>query len=203
MIKTIIAFAALSAATVQARADEFPPKPKVLELIRISPLGELMIRSRDPGPTSTTITTSSSFGNRSSYRGQSSSSDQSFSNSQTFDTTPLPPQQTLRIFNASIYDIKDLTIECGYLGRSGTPITTTTQKFLENFRTGRFADVVFEPPLAPPGAVDLGCAPRDLEFIGIGVPPKPPAPSRGGVPTTANSAAKPVVDEWGVGRKVY
>ncbi|WP_156041729.1 hypothetical protein [Bradyrhizobium sp. URHD0069] len=149
----------------------------MLDLIGIAPFGQMIVRSRDPAPTSTTLTTTSSFGNRSSYRGQSSSSDQSFSKSQTFDTTPPPPIQTLRVFNASIYDIKDLTIECGYLGRSGTPLATTTQKFFEIFGTGRKANVDFEPPLAPPGAVDLGCAPRDFEYVGVGEPPPPPDPS--------------------------
>ncbi len=194
MIKTIIACAALLAAvTVEAYADEFPPKPKVLELIRISPFGERVIRSRDPAPSSTTITTTSSFGNSSTYRGLSNSSDESFSKSQTFDSTPAAPQQSLRIFNGSIYDIKDLSVECGYLARSGTPLVTTKQTFLEIFGTGQIANVVFEPPLAPVGAVDFGCAARNFEYIGIGNPPKPELPRE--APSIAKGTARPVVDE--------
>jgi hypothetical protein len=199
MIKTTIAFAVLLATVTMlcvagpaAMAQDFPEKQAVLEQLRITTIGDMIVRKSDPRQSTTTLTTSSG------------SHGFSTSTSNTYDSTPRPAGQILRIKNPTIYDIKNLSIECVYFAESGTPITKLSQTFLKIFRTGLTVEVRMDTPLAPEADYVL-CGPRDFEYIGIGIPPKPESEGRTGEPSIANGTAKPVVDEWGVGsgRKVF
>jgi hypothetical protein len=103
MIKTIVGFAVLSSVViVPARAQEFPSKPEILNQIRISLIGERILRDGLPRSQTTTITSGGQYN----------------SVSTTFDSTPPMPRQDLLVANRSVYDIKRGYVQ-GCLHRPG------------------------------------------------------------------------------------
>jgi hypothetical protein len=189
MRSAILGFAAAAlCAAGPAMAQDFPDKQTVLEQLRFSTVGDMVVRRSDPSQESTTFTSTNS------YRGGFSTS-----TSRTYDSTPRPRGQIIRIANPTIYDIKNLSIECVYFAESGTPVSKNSQTFLKFFRTGLMVEVIMKTPLAAEADYVL-CGPRDFDYVGVGVPP-PPSPPRSAEPSIANGTAKPVVDEWGVPRR--
>jgi hypothetical protein len=149
-----------------ALAEDFPPKDQILSQIRVSLTGLIVLRWEDRPPPimlPTVSTTTSTYS-----RG--------FSQSNTV-TTPIEPvqqptTQELKIYNNSIYDIKDLTVECAYLAESGTPLISKAQIIPSVFRAGgkRLA-VLMDVPVAP-GAQSVKCTARDFEYMAMGVFPR-------------------------------
>jgi len=181
------AAAALCVATTPVAADEFPPKPDTIKQITLGTVGGVVVPRRDPRASTMTITSTSA--SRSS----------SISTSETFDNTPERPDQVLRIINRSIYDLKDIAIDCSYVAESGTPVGSKNHKFLLVFPASSRRDVSLPEAPTLRYARGLACAVTDFDYIGIGHPPPPPVAERAPRPGTAT----PVTDEWGLGRKLY
>jgi len=127
MLSRLIVAAALCAAG-PAMAQDFRPKPETLNQITISLTGERILREGPPRSQTTTFTSSGRYN----------------STSTTIDTTPLMPRQYLRINNRSIYDVKDIVVECSYLGESGTALGAQSQMFPYRFNTGRSRTVALQ-----------------------------------------------------------
>src|SRR5258708_2516002 len=139
MMKALVGFAAaLSAVAAPLAAEEFPPKSETLKQITMGTVGDVVVRGVDPRASTTTITSTSTSTFPRSGLGFSNSK------SETFDSTPGRPGQVLRIINSSIYDLKDISIECFYVAESGTPVgSTKSQTFLLIFPASSRRDVLF------------------------------------------------------------
>jgi hypothetical protein len=181
------AFVVACAVTAQcaglAAAEEFPPKPETIKQIVLGTVGGVVLPQREPRGSATTITSTSSF------RGNS------ISTSDTFDSTPERPHQVIRIINKSIYDLKDIEIDCAYFAESGTRVGgTISQKFLLVFPASARRDVVLNAAPILPEATQIGCSIKDLEYIGIGAPaPEPPPPQHDGRSWITDTSGRPLV----------
>jgi hypothetical protein len=185
----LIAFL-LSTATASVKAAEFPPKPETIKQIILGTVGDVVVLRRDPRASTRTVTTSYSTPGLAT------------STSDTFDNPPERPDQVLRIINRSIYDLKDLAIDCFYVAETGTPVGgAKSHTFLLVFPASSRRDVLLPEAPTLRYARGLACAVTDFEYIGIGKPPTPEPPPRAD-PSVANGA-RPMVDEWGTRQKVY
>jgi hypothetical protein len=167
-------------------AQGFPPKPKILNQITVSLIGDRVQREGPPRPQTTTLTSGSRYS----------------STSTTFDSTPVL-RQNLRINNRSIYDIKNVVVECRLLSESGEVLGVKSQVLPYRFYTARARVLTLREPATAPDAVDISCSATDFEYIGVGIPPKPESAESRADPSIANGTARRVVDEWGMGRKLY
>jgi hypothetical protein len=183
-----LAAAALCVATGPAAAAEFPPKPETIKQIILGTVGDVVVLKRDPRASTRTVTTSISTPGFAT------------STSDTFDNPPERPDQVLRIINRSIYDLKDITLDCVYVAETGTPVGgAKSHTFLLVFPASSRRDVLLPEAPTLRYARGLACAVTDFEYIGIGIPPTLDTGGRTEDPSIANGRAKPVVDEWGHG----
>jgi hypothetical protein len=200
MKQAIIGLAAAAlcvAAGPMAAAEEFPPKPETIKQIVLGTVGDVVVLKRDPRASTRTVTTSISTPGFAT------------STSDTFDNPPERPDQVLRIINRSIYDLKDITLDCVYVAETGTPVGgAKSHTFLLVFPASSRRDVLLPEAPTLRYARGLACAVTDFEYIGIGHPPPPEAAEpelKPGTPMVADAFGKPLVDEWGAGarRKVH
>jgi hypothetical protein len=188
-----LAAAALFVATGPAVAAEFPPKPETIKRIVLGTVGDVFVPRRDPRASSMTFATTRSAPGFAT------------STSETFDNTPERPEQILRIINNSIYDLKDIAVSCQYVAESGTPVESMrSHTFLLVFPASSRRDVVLSEIAPLPYARGLACAVTDFDYVGIGhSPPPPDSGGRTDEPSIAKGTARPVVNEWAIGRRVY
>jgi hypothetical protein len=177
-----------STATASVKAQEFPPKPETIKQIILGMVGDF-VPGHDPRASTMTLTRSLS------------SPGFATSTSETFDNTPARPSQVLRIINGSIYDLKDIAIDCSYVAESGTLVgNSRSHTFLLVFPASSRRDVLLSETPTLRYSRGLACAITDFEYIGMG---HPPPPRESGQYRRPSLIGEPVVNEWAIPRKVY
>jgi hypothetical protein len=105
-------------------------------------------------------------------------------------------QQQITIQKTSNFDVKDLVVECAFVGTDGTAISTNDALFFGVYRAGERDIVSLQETPYVPNATDMACITKDFVYIGVRASPRPERAS-----TPSDSSSSTIVDA-GTGRPV-